>query len=127
MVDKEVERGQTLLETTLDGPPLRSPACPGNLGERPGAVDVLSIALNGEGDSHGDDGRIHGGAPRLQLFIAELLEIFEQDPRSRPRNMILVDQFVVGFYQWITLQIQAHDCQANQSATQEPCKHGITS
>jgi hypothetical protein len=41
--------------------------------------------------------------------------------------MILVDQFVVGFCQLITLQIQAHGCQANQSVTQEPCKHGTTS
>jgi len=95
VVDEAVERADALLEPAPGRFPFPPGDDPRNQVERPFPIDVLAVAVDGEGDAHGLDGK-----PRRELLLVERPlvkrgEIAGQPRRDRPGHSRPRDHLIV--------------------------------
>jgi len=94
VIDKTVQRSGALRQTLTDTGPFTSRDNAGDHVERPRPVDVLSLCVDGEGDSHFLDGQLSGRPPGLQLISRQALEEINRTPRRQTRATAAGNQFI---------------------------------
>ena len=95
IVDEQVEGSQALDQALLQHLPLVKRDDARDDIHRPGAIDVLSLAVDGEGDTHLLDGQIGCVLPGDKVLQRLLAHERGQAPRRRPRPAGRTDYLIV--------------------------------
>ena len=76
--------------------------------ERPLAVDVRAVVVDGEGDAHGADGEFGSRLAFADLVVGKFGQRFQQSARTRPRLTRRGDEFVPQVVGAVGLPIDGH-------------------
>jgi hypothetical protein len=108
VVDEQVQRGQALDQTGLDGLPFAPRDDPGQDIEGPGPVDVLPLAVDGEADPHLQDRMVRRLLAGLQFIVVEGGEVVGEAPCGGPGLPRGGDQFVIERSGIVGLPVDGH-------------------
>ena len=108
VVDEGVERPHALLEPARDLVPLRLQDQARHDVERPLAVDVGAVVVDGEGDAHGADGEFGRGLAFADLVVRESGERLEQTVSAGSRLAVDGDELVPEIVGAVGLPVDGH-------------------
>ena len=108
VVDEGVERPHALLEAARDLVPFALQDEAGHDVERPFAVDVRTVVVDGERDAHGTDGEFGSRLAFADLVVGQFRQRLQQAARARPRLAGGGDEFVPEIVGAVGLPVDCH-------------------
>ncbi len=94
IVDEVIQGQRPLAQAVTDRLPLTCRNDPGNDVERPGAVDVAGLVVDGKRDTHFADGKLRSGAALRHLVARQLLQQAHNAAGGRARLALGCNQLV---------------------------------